>query len=84
MQRTKKVSEIINRGITAVAMTIAIATIYSAMATEGQISQGDILRQQVQTVLKNSDLQITQDAKDTQESLTTLLLSSSDSAYGRR
>lgn len=84
MQRTKKVSEIINRGITAVAMTIAIATIYSAMATEGQISQGDILRQQVQTVLKNSDLQITQDAKDTQESLTTVLLSSSDSAYSRR
>ncbi|NEQ54911.1 MAG: hypothetical protein F6K11_33110 [Leptolyngbya sp. SIO3F4] len=86
MQRTRKVSEIINRGITAVAMTIAIAVIYSAMVTEGQISRGDVWRQQVQTVLKlqNPDMQITQDAEDTQESLATDALSTSSNTSSYR
>ncbi|NEQ55819.1 MAG: hypothetical protein F6K11_37925, partial [Leptolyngbya sp. SIO3F4] len=54
--------------------------------TEGQISRGDVWRQQVQTVLKlqNPDMQITQDAEDTQESLATVLLSTSSNTSSYR
>ena len=87
MQRTNKVNETINRGITAVAMTVAIATLYSAVATEGQLSQGDGLRQQIETVLKQSapELQIAQDAEDSSpENLATFVSSASSSTYNHQ
>lgn len=87
---TKKASETINRGITAVAMTVAIATIYAGMVTEGQVSYGDGLPHQVQTAFKlpgsnpqvapaTQNIQKTQDAQDSQESLTTLVMRSQGS-----
>ena len=85
MQRTNKASETINRGMTAVAMTIAIATLYSVLAPDGQISHGDTLRQQIQTVFRQRpELQITQDAQAPQESLATFVSSTSGHGYGYR
>ncbi|MBT9312716.1 hypothetical protein [Leptothoe kymatousa] len=79
-----KGGETINRCITAVAMTIAIATIYTGMITEGQMVQGDGLREQIQTVFKHykPELQITQDAEEPQESLATLVLTTQDGVSG--
>lgn len=75
MRGIKKGGEILNRCITAIAMTFAIATI-SGLLTEGQIVRGDVLRQQIQTVLNlyKPELRITQDPSDSQESLATLVL----------
>ena len=84
MQVTKKVNEIINRGATAVAMTVAIATIYSGLATEGQVSQGDILRHQIQTAFKLPGAYGAQTTQPAQESLPTLAMGRSDSTYGHR
>lgn len=86
MQGLTKVSKAINRGITAVAMTIAIATIYAAMPAENQANSGDILRHQIQAILKlhQADEEITQDMQDSQESLATLLLSSRTKAYSHQ
>ena len=85
MQRKTKASETINRGVTAIAMTMAIATIYSAMAVEGGIGRETILKNRVQTVFKlpTPSVQITQEGQDSQESLTTILLSSQGSNYGQ-
>ena len=83
MQGLKKASETINRGITAVAMTIAIATIYAAMGSDGQIATGETLRYQIEAVFKlpQYEEQLTQ---DTQESLATLLLSSRSNVYSHQ
>ncbi|MEO0868982.1 MAG: hypothetical protein AAFY17_11150 [Cyanobacteria bacterium J06642_11] len=83
MQGTNKGGETLNRCITAVAMTFAIATIYTGLLGESQIVRGDVLRQHIQTVFKQykPDLQITQDAQDSQESLTTRLLSAQGKTY---
>ena len=63
MQRRQKVSETINRGITAAAMTLAIATIYSAMTIDGGVSRENILSERIQTVFKLQapDIKATQD-----------------------
>ncbi|MEM6253887.1 MAG: hypothetical protein AAF821_13290 [Cyanobacteria bacterium P01_D01_bin.156] len=84
MQGTNKGGETLNRCITAVAMTFAIATVYTSLVAESQLVRGDVLRQQIQTVLKiyKPDLQITQDAQEPQESLTALLFSSQGKTYG--
>lgn len=86
MQVTRKVSEIIHRGVTAVAMTVAIATISGAMATEGQIGYGDVFKQQIQTAfeLHGFDVHIAQNKQKSQESLNTLLVSSHDNGYSNR
>ncbi|MEM9976028.1 MAG: hypothetical protein AAF808_00205 [Cyanobacteria bacterium P01_D01_bin.2] len=86
MQRRQKVSETINRGITAAAMTVAIATIYSAMAIDGGVSHETILGERIQTVFKlqTPDIKATQDGQDSRESLTTILLSSQGSTYDHR
>ena len=80
MQGLKKASETINRGITAVAMTVAIATIYAAMGSDVQVASSDTLRHQIQTVFKlpQYEEQVTQNP---QESLATLLLSSRTNVY---
>lgn len=83
---TKKASETINRGITAVAMTVAIATIYAGMVTEGQVSRGDVLPHQIQTAFKlpNPDVKkaaAPQTAQDSQESLTKLVMGSHGNRY---
>ncbi|MEM9483166.1 MAG: hypothetical protein AAGA83_05690 [Cyanobacteria bacterium P01_F01_bin.116] len=72
--------------MTAIAMTIAIATLYSAVAPEGQLGRGDTLRQQIQTVFRQQrpNLQITRDAQAPQESLATFVLSTNGSTYGYR
>ncbi len=84
MQGTNKGGETLNRCITAVAMTFAIATIYTGLMAEGQLVRGDVLRQQIQTVLKlyKPELQITKDASDSQESLATLVLSAQGKVSG--
>ncbi|EKU99558.1 hypothetical protein Lepto7375DRAFT_1619 [Leptolyngbya sp. PCC 7375] len=86
MQGLTKVSKAINRGITAVAMTIAIATIYAAMPAGNQANSGEVLRHQIQAILKlhQADKEITQDMQDSQESLATLLLSSRTKAYSHQ
>lgn len=86
MQRKTKASETINRGVTAIAMTMAIATIYSAMAVEGGIDGETILKNRMQTVFKlpTPSVKITQDGQDSQESIPTILLSSQGSHYGRQ
>lgn len=86
MQGLRKVSETINRGITAVAITAAIATIYAATATDSQVVRGDIFRDQIQAILKRhqADGEITQGIQDSQESLATLLLSSQVSGYSQQ
>lgn len=83
MQGTNKGGETLNRCITAVAMTVAIATIYAGWLGEGKLVRGDVLKQQIQTVfeLYKPDLQITQDGQDSQESLTTLLFSAQGKIY---
>ncbi|MEM1252373.1 MAG: hypothetical protein AAGI69_08060 [Cyanobacteria bacterium P01_H01_bin.21] len=83
MQGLKKASETINRGITAVAMTVAIATIYAAMGSDAQVASGNTLRYQIQAVFKlpQYEEQITQNP---QESLATLLLSSRSNVYGHQ
>ncbi|ESA34159.1 hypothetical protein N836_18090 [Leptolyngbya sp. Heron Island J] len=86
MQGFGKVKETINRGITAVAMTAAIATIYAATATDGQTTTGDVLRNQIQALLKlhQADGKITQEIQKPQESLATLLLSSRSNTYSHQ
>ncbi len=86
MQGLGKVKETINRGITAVAMTAAIATIYAATAADGQIVAGDALRGHIQAILKlhQADGEITQDIQNPQESLATLLLSSHSNTYSHQ
>ena len=85
MQGFRKVSETIHRGITAVAMTAAIATIYAATTPESQVTSGDVLSKQIQAVLKlQTDREITQDIQDSQESLATLLLSSQGNTYSHQ
>ena len=86
MQGLGKVKETINRGITAVAMTAAIATIYAATATDGQITTGDVLRNQIHAFLKlhQAGGKITQEIQKPQESLATLLLSSHSSTYSQQ
>jgi hypothetical protein len=87
MQGFRKASEtIIHRGITAIAMTAAIATIYAATATDSQVTSGDVLRKQIQAVLKlhQSDGEITQGVQDSQESLATLFLSSRGNTYSHQ
>ncbi|MGD1854447.1 MAG: hypothetical protein ACFB2W_09360 [Leptolyngbyaceae cyanobacterium] len=81
MQGTKN-SETISRGVTAIAMTIAIATLYSAMVPKAQITHGDVLRQQIQTALKRAPQY--RSPQTPQESLATLLLSSNRSTYSHR
>ncbi|MEM1240909.1 MAG: hypothetical protein AAGI45_13795 [Cyanobacteria bacterium P01_H01_bin.26] len=77
MRGTRKLSEIINRGVTAAALTGAIAVIYAAMATDSRASGGEFLRHQMQTVFKLDppELQIPRDRRTPQESVTALLLS---------
>ena len=86
MQPTTKVSETIHRGVTAVAMTIAIATLYSAAVAEGQVTRDDSLQQQIQTVFKrlNPNAHITQGTPVPQESLTTLVSTPQGHGYSRR
>lgn len=83
MQGIGKVKETINRGITAVAMTAAIAVIYAATATDGKVAAGDGLRNHIQALLKlhQTNGEITQDIQNPQESLATLLLSSRSNNY---
>ncbi|MBE9068996.1 hypothetical protein IQ260_20335 [Leptolyngbya cf. ectocarpi LEGE 11479] len=84
---TKKASETINRGITAVAMTVAIATIYAGMVAEGQVSRGDVLPHQIQTAFKTPALkkvpasQTLQTTQDAQESLATLVVGTQGNRY---
>ncbi|MEM7066493.1 MAG: hypothetical protein AAF572_25420 [Cyanobacteria bacterium P01_B01_bin.77] len=92
---TKQASETINRGITAVAMTVAIATIYAGMLTEGQVGRGDGLPHQIQKIqtalkLPSPDLtmppitqntQKNQDNQNSQESLATLVMGSQGNRY---
>ena len=77
MRGTRKLSETINRGITAAALTGAIAVIYAAVATDSRASSGELLRHQVQTVfrLDPSELQIPRERPTPQETVATLLLS---------
>lgn len=84
MQGTNKGGETLNRCITAVAMTVAIATVYTSVLGEGPLVRGDVLRQQIHTVLKQykPELQITKDSKDSQESLPVIVLSSQGKTYG--
>ncbi len=86
MQGLRKVSETIYRGITAIAMTAALATIYAATATDGQVTSGDVLIKQIQVVLRlhQTDGEITQGIQDSQESLATLLLSSQGNEYSHQ
>ena len=83
MQGLKKANETINRGITAVAMTVAIATIYAAVGSDHQLVGGDTLRYQIQTVFKLPQYE-EQIAQDSQESLVTLLLSSRTNTYNHQ
>ena len=80
MRGTRKLSEIINRGVTAAALPGAIAVIYAAMANDSRASGGEFLRHKVQTVIKldPSELQIPRERRTPQESVATLLLSYSD------
>ena len=84
MQGTKKGGETLNRCITAVAMTFAIATIYTGLVAEGEVVRGSVFRQQIQTVLKlyKPALQITKESQDSQESLTTVVSSTQGKSYG--
>lgn len=86
MQPTTKVSETIHRGVTAIAMTIAISTLYSAVVTEGRVTRDDNLQQQIQTVFKrlNPNAHITQDSPTPQESLSTLVSTSPGHGYSHR
>ncbi len=82
MARKQRVSETINRGLTAAAMTIAIATIYAAVTADSRVS--DSLVNPLETVLDlpGPKVKATQQAQDSQESLGTLLLSSRGRIYG--
>lgn len=85
---TKQASETINRGITAVAMTVAIATIYAGMVSEGQVGYGDEFPQ-IQTAFTLPELDVkqapvaetVQQAQTAQESLATLVIGSQSSRY---
>lgn len=79
---TKQASETINRGITAVAMTVAIATIYAGMVSEGQVGYGDEFPQ-IQTAFTLPDLGLKQAsvAQPAQESLDRLVIGSQSSRY---
>lgn len=87
MKGLKKGNKVINRGITAVAMTVAIATIYAAMPIENNIvvNNGG-LRYQIQALLNFNQPgeDITQGSQDSQESLATLLLSTRGSTYSHQ
>lgn len=83
MQGTKKVNEIINRGVTAVAMTVAIATVYGGLATEGKVTQGDVLPHHIQTALKLPGASSSQ-TTHLPENLPSLAMGNSDSAYRHR
>ncbi|MEA5464012.1 hypothetical protein [Leptothoe sp. PORK10 BA2] len=84
MQRSKKLRETIHRGITAIAMTLAIATLNSTMALDGGIGRETVLGNPMQTVFKLSvpNVQITQNGQDSRESLPIILLSSQDRSQG--
>lgn len=86
MQGLTKVNKTINRGITAVAMTVAIATIYAAMPTENQVVRSDILKYPIQALLKfhHANEGVPQNHQDSQESLVTLLMSFGDSTYSHQ
>ncbi|NEP61088.1 MAG: hypothetical protein F6K31_29590 [Symploca sp. SIO2G7] len=71
MRAIRRVSETVNRGVTAVAMTIAIATVYAGIAAEGQMSHGDLLHHQLQTALQRPRVDPPQLA---QESLPTVAM----------
>lgn len=86
MQGLTKANKTINRGITAVAMTVAIATLYAATPSHSRVIPGDVLKHQMQALLKFNQPKegIPQPIQDSQESLATLFLSFDGGTYSHQ